>query len=242
MRSAQLTTRNAKEVGRDPLSLGIAVALPVGLLLVLQSFGGDDVEILTPTMLTPGIVLFGFVMVMFSSAMILSRDRETALLARLLTTPLRSWDFVAGYSLPYLAVGVVQAVVLFAIGGVLGMEAAGSLGLVALILLAMLVFYVALGMVFGSLLTVAQTSGAYAVVLLLTVFGGAWFDVEETGGIFRTIGDALPFKHALDATRAVLADGAGVGDVAGDIGWIAAYAVAAVVAAIVVFHRRMLED
>jgi ABC-2 type transport system permease protein len=242
MRSAELARRNVKEVARDPLSLGIAVALPVGLLLVLQSFGGDDVEILTPTQLTPGIVLFGFVMVMFSSAMILARDRETALLNRLLTTPLRSWEFVAGYSVPYLAVGAAQAAVLLVLGALLGMEVAGSLLLVAAILAAMLVFYVALGMVFGSLMTVAQTSGAYAVVLLLTVFGGAWFDVNEIGGVFETIGDALPFKHALDACRAVLADGAGVGDVAGDLRWILGYAVAAVAAAVLVFRRRMLED
>ena len=62
---------------RDPLSLGIAVALPLLLLVTLQALGGDDTPFLTPTLLTPGIVLFGFVMVMFSSAMILSRDRET---------------------------------------------------------------------------------------------------------------------------------------------------------------------
>ena len=241
MRSAELASRNVKEVGRDPLSLGIAVALPVALLLVLQSFGGDDVEILTPTQLTPGIVLFGFVMVMFSSSMILSRDRETSLLSRLLTTPLRSTDFVSGYSIPYLAVGAVQAAALFAIGGLLGMEVGGSFALVALIMFVMLVFYVALGMIFGSLMTVAQTSGAYAAVLLLTVFGGAWFDVEEVGGVFRSIGDALPFKHALDASRAVLADGAGWGDVAGDVSWVAAYAVVAVIVAVAVFRSRMVE-
>ena len=73
MRSTELTKRNIKEVIRDPLSLGIAVALPLVLLLTLQALGGDDTPFLTPTLLTPGIVLFGFVMVMFSSAMVLSR-------------------------------------------------------------------------------------------------------------------------------------------------------------------------
>lgn len=242
MRSIELAGRNVREVGRDPLSLGMAVALPVALLLVLQSFGGDDVDILSPTQVTPGIVLFGFVMLMFSSAMVLARDRETMLLDRFLTTPLRPADFVAGYSLPYLAVGVAQAAVLFVLGGILGMEVAGSFGLVAVVLFAMLVLYVALGMIFGALMTVAQTSGAYAAVFLLTVFGGAWFDLEEVGGVFETVGDLLPFKHALDASRAVLADGAGFGDVAGDLAWVTGYAVAAVVAAVLVFRRRMLED
>jgi ABC-2 type transport system permease protein len=241
MRSAELAKRNIKEVVRDPLSLGIALALPLLLLLTLQALGSDDTPFLTPTLLTPGIVLFGFVMVMFSSAMILSRDRETSLLARLLTTPLRSSDFVSGYSLPYLLVAIVQATVLLVVGAILGLDSNGSVVLVALVLALMAVFYVALGMVFGAVLTIAQTSGAYAVVLLLTIFGGAWFDLEAIGGVFLTVGDVLPFKHALDATRAVMADGAGLGDIATDLYWIVGYTLAAATLAVVMFQRRMRE-
>ena len=241
MRSAELAKRNVKEVIRDPLSLGIAVALPLLLLLTLEALGGNDTPFLTPTLLTPGIVLFGFVMVMFSSAMILSRDRETSLLARLLTTPLRSSDFVSGYSLPYLLVAIVQATVLLTVGAMLGLDSDGSVVLVALVLALMAVFYVAMGMILGAVLTVAQTSGAYVVVLILTIFGGAWFDLEEIGGVFLTIGDVLPFKHALDATRAVMADGAGLGDIATDLYWIGAYTIGVAALAVVVFQRRMRE-
>ncbi|MFW2383742.1 MAG: ABC transporter permease [Acidimicrobiales bacterium] len=236
-----LTARNLKEILRDPLSLGIAVALPVLLLLTLQALGGDSALFLTPTYLTPGIVLFGMVMVMFASAMILARDRETALLARLLTTPLRSIEFVAGYSVPYVLVALAQAAVLLLIGAALGLDAVGSIVLVVVVMLLMAIFYVALGMVFGSVLTVAQVSGAYALVLLLTIFGGAWFDLEEIGGVFLAVGNALPFKHALDASRAVLADGAGLGDIGTDLMWIGGYAVGASVLAVGAFQRRMLE-
>ena len=241
MRSTELAKRNFKEVARDPLSLGIAVGLPLLLLLTLQALGGDEAPFLSPTLLTPGIILFGFVMVMFSSAMILSRDRETSLLARLLTAPLRSSDFVSGYSLPYLLVAIVQATVLLVVGALLGLGVEGSFVLVALVFLLMAVFYVALGMILGAVLTVAQTSGAYAVVLLLTIFGGAWFDLEEIGGVFLAMGDVLPFKHALDATRAVMADGEGVADIATDLYWIGGYTIGAVALAIVAFQRRMLE-
>ncbi len=166
MRATDLANRNIKEVIRDPLSLGIAIALPLLLLLTLQALGGDEAMFLTPTYLTPGIILFGFVMVMFSSAMILSRDRETSFLARLLTAPLRSSDFVLGYSLPYLLVAMAQVTLLMLVGAWLGLGVDGSPTLVALVLVLMAVFYVALGMILGALLSVAQTSGAYAVVLL----------------------------------------------------------------------------
>lgn len=241
MRAQELISRNLKEITRDPLSLGIAVALPLALLLTLQAIGSDDIPFMQPTLLTPGIVLFGFVMVMFSSAMVLSKDRETALLARLLTAPLRPVDFVAGYSLPYVIVAVVQGVFLYAVGWLLGLEVDGSVLLVALVLVLMAVFFVALGMIFGTYLSVAQVSGAYALVLILTIFGGAWFDLEEIGGVFVTIGDVLPFKHALDATRAVMADGAGIGDVAADLYWIAGYTAAAVGLAVAGFGSKMIE-
>ena len=241
MRSSQLVQRNLKEIGRDPLSLGIAIVLPVVLLLVLQSIGSEDVPFMMPTLLTPGIVLFGFVMLMFSSAMILAKDRETALLARLFTTPLRSSDFVAAYSVPYVLVAIVMAIVLYAIGALLGLEINGSIALVALILLLMAVFYISLGMILGALFSVAQVSGGYAVVLLLTIFGGAWFNLEDIGGVFMTIGDLLPFKHALDATRAVMADGAGFADITTDLAWVAGYTVVAIISAVGLFKHRMVE-
>jgi len=241
MRSAELAKRNLKEVLRDPLSLGIAIALPLGLLLMLQALGGDETPFLTPTMLTPGIILFGFVMIMFSSSMILSRDRETSLLARLLTAPVRSSEFVSGYSVPYLLVAAVQSIVLMVVGVILGLTSEGPMGAVILVFALMAIFFVALGMIFGATLTVAQTSGAYALVLMLTIFGGAWFDLEEIGGVFVTVGDLLPFKHALDATRAVMADGAGFADIATDVYWVAGYTAAAVALAVAAFQRRMLE-
>jgi ABC-2 type transport system permease protein len=241
MRSAELIKRNVKEVGRDPLNLGLTLVLPPALLIVLDALGGGDATFLTPTMLAPGIALFGFVMLMFSSAMILARDRESALLSRLLTAPLRADDFVGGYSLPYLAVAVLQSILVFAVAAILGAENGGGVLLIALVLFLMAIFYVSLGMTAGSLLGLTALSGAYTVVLLLTIFGGAWFDLEEIGGAFETVGNLLPFKHALDAMRAVMVDGAGLGSIGTDLVWVACYTVAAVALAIVTFRRKMLE-
>jgi len=243
MSSTPLASRNLKGVLRDPLSLGLAVALPVGMLLILlavgRAVGEADAEWLAATQLTPGIVLFGFVMLMFSSAMGLSRDRDSSLLARLFTTPVSASGFIAGYSLPYLPVAAAQAVVLYVIGAFYGLRITGNAALVALVLGLMAIFYIALGMVFGTTLTINQVSAAYAAVLLLTIFGGAWVDLTTLGGAFEAVANLLPFAHALDATRAVMADGASLADVAADLAWVLGYTVVTVTAAIMLFRRQM---
>ncbi len=240
MRSLELAKKNFREVWRDPLALGITIGLPVVLLLVLQAFGEFE-QVFTPTSLTPGIVLFGFVMLMFSAAMTLSRDRESALFARLLTAPVRATDFIAAYSLPYLSVAIIQGLALFAIGAFLGLEIDGSVGLVVLIIFVVAILYIGLGMIMGSLLPLAPLSGAYAVVLLLTIFGGAWMDLEAIGGVFQSVGNALPFAHALDAARDVMIDGVGFAVVAADFYWVLGYTVVVVALALVLFKRKMLE-
>ncbi len=84
-----------------------------------------------------------------------------------------------------------------------------------------------------------QVSGAYAAVLLLTIFGGAWVDLAALGGAFETVANVLPVAHALDATRSVMADGAGIGDIAEDLAWVAGYTVVTVAGAVLVFRRQM---
>lgn len=241
----ELAKRNFKEVLRDPVSLSIAIILPIALLLILSGvgngIGAENAPFLTATVLTPGVALFGFVMLMFSAAMILARDRETSLLSRLLTTPLRPSDFVAAYSLPFLVVAAIQAIALFVIGGFLGLKMEGSVGLVILVMFAMSVLYIGLGMILGSVFTVKQVSGGYTLILLLTIFGGSWFDLELIGGAFLSVAKALPFLHALDASRDVMNDGATLSTIAGDLYWVMGYTAVAVVMAVLAFRRRMLE-
>jgi len=240
MRFMELAKRNLKVMYRDLLSLGLTILFPPALLLILSPlarFGG----IWAPTMITPGIVLFGFAMITMSSAVILARDRESALLSRLLTTPLRANDFISAYSLPYIPVAIIQIVAIFAIGGLLGLEISGNAGLVFLVLFVMSLGFIGLGMILGALLTYNQLSAVYAPVILLVVFGGAWVPLEVMGGVFQSIMNALPFAHALDAARDIMAHGAGFSDIATDFYWVLGYTLVLFALGIFLFRRRMVE-
>lgn len=233
-----LVNRNYKVMWRDWVSLGVNVALPVAMLLVMQALQGVD-DFFAPTSLAPGVVLFGFAMLSMTSAMALAQDRESSLFDRLLTTPLRANDFVMAYSLPYLAVAVVQTVVIIGIALFLGFGSEGNIALVVLILLLMAILYVGLGMMIGASVPYKLVTGPWMVALMLTIFGGTWVNLEDIGGPFQAVGDVFPFAHALEAIRGVLLDGAGFGHIVADLAWVVGYTVLIAGLAVGVFRHRM---
>jgi len=240
MRFMELAKRNFKEMYRDPLSLGLAIGLPAGLLLVFQPLGKFG-STWHPTYLAPGIVIFGFAMLTFSSGMILAKDRESALLSRLLTAPLRANDFISAYSLPYIPVAIIQIVVVFGIGALLGLEIAGNAGLVFLVLFIMSIGYIGLGMILGAFFTEKQVPIVWIAVNLLTIFGGAWFPLEIMGGVIKSTMDALPFAHSLYAARDVMLGGVGFSDIAIDFYWVLGYTIVFFALGVFLFRRRMVE-
>ena len=224
----------------DYLSLGLTIAFAPIMLLILSQISKVD-EAFTPTNLSPGITLFGFVMLQFSSSMILSKDRDTAFLSRLLTAPLKANDFIMAYSLPYIPVAIIQMILVFGVAALLGLEVNGNLALVFLILFIMSIGYIGLGMVAGSLLTYKQVPMFYTVILLLTIFSGAWFDLAVFGDIFRSIMNVFPFTHALDASRDIMANGAGFSEIATDFYWVIGYTIVLFAAGVYLFKRKMVE-
>jgi len=244
MRFVELAIRNSKEMWRDTMSMGLEIGIPAGFLVIFWALGrsmGDE-SFLIPTMLVPGIAVFGFAFLLMFSAVALARDRESALLSRLLTAPLKPRDFILSYSLPYIPLVILQMALCFGIGALLGLEMLGNAGLAFLILLVMGICCVELGMILGLLFTVNQVSGVgSAIITLIALLGGIWIDLEVIGGVFYSIGNALPFAHAIGAVRDVMVHGAGFSDIAVDFYWVLGYTLVFFALGIFLFRRRMVE-
>jgi ABC-2 type transport system permease protein len=240
MKFMVLAQRNFKEMFIDYLSLGLTILFAPVLFLILSPIKNVD-PFFTAVNLAPGIALFGFVMLQFSSAMLLSKDKDSALLSRLLTAPLRPRDFISAYSLPYIPIAIIQIVLVFATAAMLGLETNGNLGLVFLILFVMSIGYIGLGMVAGSLFTYKQVPGFYTALLLLTIFSGAWFDLQWFGSVFQNIMNVFPFIHAIDASRDIMVLGAGFGDIASDFLWVLGYTIVFFALGVFLFRRKMVE-
>lgn len=208
MRTLTFTNRNMKEILRDPITLFFGLGFPVVLLLLLTAIQSNVPESLFALpQLAPGMAVFGLSFLTLFSATLIARDRESALLQRLYTTPLTPTDFILGYGLPLLPLAVGQSAVCYTAAVLLGLPVSVNLLYAVVAILPVAVFYVALGLLCGSLLNVKQVGGVCGALLtnLSAWLSGVWFDLALVGGVFEKIAHLLPFYHAVAWEQAVLA-------------------------------------
>ena len=114
MRIMTFAKRCSKEILRDPINLLFGLGFPLALLLLLSAMQANIPVILFEiNTLTPGITVFGLSFMTLFSATLIAKDRESAFLQRLYTTPLTGFEFIIGYMLPILPIAIGQTVVCF---------------------------------------------------------------------------------------------------------------------------------
>ena len=208
MKCIAFTRRCLKEILRDPLNLAFGLGFPVVLLALLSAIQANiPVALFEIRHLAPGIAVFGLSFMTLFAATLVARDRESAFLQRLYTTPMKASDFIAGYLLPVIPISLGQCIVTFLFAILLGLPVDGNLFWAILGTLPVAVFYIALGLACGSLLNVKQVGGICGALLtnLSAWLSGVWFDLELVGGFFQKLANALPFVHAVELERALLA-------------------------------------
>ena len=240
MKLLTFSDRTAKEILRDPLNIAFGLGFPVVLLLLLSAIQANiPVSLFEIERLTPGITVFGLSFMTLFSSTLVAKDRESALLQRLYTTPLSALDFILGYILPILPIAVAQSVICYLLAFFLGLPVTSTVLYAVLFNIPVSLFFISLGLLCGSVLNTKQVGGICgALITNLTAWlSGVWFDLELVGGAFKKIADLLPFVHAVEMERSVLN-----GDFAGifpHLWWVLGYAAVTCVLAVLLFLRQM---
>ena len=240
MRTLTFARRNAKEILRDPLNLAFMFGFPLVLLLLFSAIQKSvPVPLFEIEIITPGITVFGLAFMTLFSATIMSKDRKSALLQRLYTTPMTAKDFILGYTLPVLPIALVQAAVCYAVALILGLKITVGILYALLFILPISLLYIGIGLLCGSLLNDKQVGGICGALLtnLSAWLSGAWFDLTLVGGAFQKIAYALPFVHAVELEKAALAGN--LADIFPHLWWVLGYAAVILAAAVCFFLRQM---
>ncbi len=172
-------------------------------------------ELVSRNMIVPGLVA---VIMMIIAAMLTSltivRERERGTMEQLVSTPVHRFEVVLGKLLPYVAIGVIDVVVVSVVGVLLfGVPFRGSAGLLMILSLAFIVGALGLGM-FVSAVARSQLLATQMAMLVtfLPAFllSGFMFAIDVMPPALQAITYLIPARYFLVVTRGLFLKGVGV--------------------------------
>lgn len=240
MRMMTFAKRNFKEIVRDPLNLAFLFGFPVVLLLLLSAIQANiPVSMFEIAHLAPGVAVFGLAFMTLFAATLIAKDRQSSFMQRLYTTPMTPTDFILGYTLPLIPIAIAEGVVSYIFAMILGLKISVNILLSLVLIIPIALLYIGIGLLCGSVLNDKQVGGICGALLtnLSAWLSGIWFDLDLVGGWFKRIADLLPFVHAVEMQRAVIAGN--YGGIFPHLWWVLGYAVVFLTAAVALFLRQM---
>ena len=240
MRILTFANRNIKEILRDPLNLFFGLGFPLVLMFMLSAIQANiPVALFEIQRLTPGITIFGLSFITLFSSTLIAKDRGSALLQRLYTTPLTPTDFILGYTLPIIPIAIAQCIICYLAAMILGLEITVNILYAVVFIIPISILYIALGLLCGSVLNDKQVGGICGALLtnLSAWLSGVWFDLDLLGGTFQKIAYLLPFAHAVELERSVLSGN--FAEIFPHLWWVLGYAIGLLITAVLLFLRQM---
>lgn len=206
--------RNMKEIIRDPLSILFNIVFPALMLfifqLIISSLTKEEVAIQTPQFLienlAPGLCIFSFSFLMLFTSMLVARDRTTSFLNRIKSSPLTEYNFIFGYALPMIPLGLLQIIICYGFSFIFGLKLTLGLILSIIMLLPIMFIYIFLGILFGSLANDKAVGGICSIVISLgSILTGVFMPLDTMkGSIIYNIAYALPFANSLQCVKCVI--------------------------------------
>lgn len=214
MKALLFTKRNIKEMLRDPLVYIFCVGFPIAMVLLFQIIlhytpDNSKTTIFEVKSLIPGIMVFSYSILMLMSSLLISKDKSTAFLKRLYTSPMKGKDYIIGYFIPFFVIGILQSIICIILGYIFG--ATSNTGFIpfykSLLLIIEMIpimsMNIFIGMIFGAILNDKSAPGISSVFISLSgIIGGSWMPLE-TMGSFEVIASCLPFYPSVYLGRVV---------------------------------------
>ena len=160
----------------------------------------------------PGIVVMFLLFAVTLGAQTLVEERRTGTLERLMTTRLGVNQLFAGKFLASLARATLQALILLSLGFAI-LRVAGPWVFVQIMIFILFVAAAvsAVGLVIGAVARTRDQAAWFAVffTMFMTIFGGTFFDVGDTGPL-AVLSKITLNRYAIDAMVAILGEEEGI--------------------------------
>lgn len=240
------TVRILLQLRQDHRTVAMILMVPT-LLMILLYFLYQDVP--TPPGQTSlfqriAITMLGilpFIVMFLVTSIAMQRERSSGTLERLLTTPMRKLDLLAGYAAAFSLSAAAQAALACIVAfGFLGLTIAGSLGWVLAIAVLVAILGVALGLLASAFAkTEFQAVQFMPVVVVPQLFlCGLLVPRDQLPTWLEWISNALPLSYAVDALQQVSLHTDATSQMWRDLAIMAGFAAAALSLAAATLDRR----
>lgn len=165
------------------------------------------------------IGFFCFFFVFIIAGISFLRERTGGTLERLLASPLKRWELVAGYVLGFGLFTMLQAVLItwFSIS-ILDIQMAGSFGFVLLVALLLSLTALTLGTFLSAFASNEfQMIQFIPIIVVPQVFFSGLFNLEAMATWLQYLAHIFPLYYGADALRSVMVRGAGWADIQMDV-------------------------
>lgn len=182
----------------------------------------------------PGMGSMYVMFTVLGGTAVLLRERRQWTLQRLAVMPLTRAQLLGGKILTYFTLGMIQYLVIFAVGAAVGLDFGNDwLGLL-LVMIAFVLCITALAFVLAIFMQNEEQAAGTARLLALTLapLGGAWWPLEIVPGFMQTIAKASPIAWAMQGFKEIIFYGGSISSVLPDVGILVAAAAVLFVLAI----------
>lgn len=240
MRIITFAKRNLKEIIRDPLSIIFAIILPLFLLYIFEQFKIPN-EVYNIENFTPGIIIFSLSFITMFTSSLVAKDRSTSLTTRLEVSPMKSIDYILGYSISVLPIVLIQNILFFMTAMLLGLNFSINIIYTILVSIPISLLFISLGILIGTITNEKSSSGVSSIVVQLVAFtSGMYFSTDMVGNTFSTICKILPFQSTLNITKSVLNNS--YNNILTSTLIVVIYTVIIIVLEIFLFKKKMISD
>jgi ABC-2 type transport system permease protein len=159
-------------------------------------------------------VILNMTMVIFTAIAIV-RERERGNLELLITTPIRSWELMAGKLMPYVLIGLIQTTLILTVGArIFDVPINGSLVDLYLAAALFIAATLTLGLVISTFVQTQMQAMQLSFLTLLPsiLLSGFVFPFDGMPQLARWIAQVLPLTHFVEMIRGILLRGAPLAD------------------------------
>ena len=193
------------------------------------------IDFLAPGILSMAIMQSG----VYGLALFIVSSREKRILKRLHATPAGAAYILAGRIVPALLISFIQTALLLTLAVVaFGVNIVGNIGVLVIAAGFGAIVFISLGFLVSSVSRSADSAENLTGLITFPMFflGGVFIPIERLPETVQVLAYSMPLTYFSDALRQIMIHGAGFGEIAVDLGVLAAFALAVFALAVKLFR------